>query len=252
MMKTMLGLGGSARARGAAENAARSDALRIEAFRNIARPSQTKIGRPNTRPKRGRRMRISVRLCWRSLGRLSSSKSRPPAAGRRYRVFDLGAPVAARQMRRDARPAPVLGPLDEPRSDRVQRHIARRRHQMLLVHRRRAEPRLEQMPGHAEPGIDRGRIAPMGLTGRAAKRRFNSIFGVFGKSCSIISAKISDFRLNLPAPRACAPRGMARTTSPLYRAKARGRSASVYAPRATSHIRSGARLHVDQRACWRS
>ena len=97
------------------------------------------------------------------------SAKRPPQRSTSGATLDE-AVVAARQMRRDARPAPVLGPLDEPRSDRVQRHIARRRHQMLLVHRRRAEPRLEQMPGHAEPGIDRGRIAPMGLTERAAKQ----------------------------------------------------------------------------------
>jgi hypothetical protein len=42
--------------------------------------------------------------------------------------------VAAGQMRPHARPRPILGALDEPRPDRIHRDIARRRHQVVLVH----------------------------------------------------------------------------------------------------------------------
>jgi hypothetical protein len=51
----------------------------------------------------------------------------------------------------------------------VQRHIARRRHEMLLVHHDRAEARLEEMARHPEPRIDDRRISPVGLAERPAR-----------------------------------------------------------------------------------
>ena len=71
--------------------------------------------------------------------------------------------VASCEMRADARQRPILRALDEPRPDRVQRHIARR-HQMVLVHDDGAEPRLEQVSGHPEPRIDESAVAPVRLT----------------------------------------------------------------------------------------
>ena len=70
----------------------------------------------------------------------------------------------------NARPAPVFRPFDKPRPHRVHRQVARRRHQVLLVHRDRAEPRLKQVAGHPEACIDRRRVAPMRLAERASER----------------------------------------------------------------------------------
>jgi len=52
-------------------------------------------------------------------------------------------------MRGNARPAPVFRPFDKPRPHGVQSHISRRRHQVLLVDRDRAEPRLAEMASRA-------------------------------------------------------------------------------------------------------
>jgi len=41
-------------------------------------------------------------------------------------------------------------------SHRIERDVARRRHQMVLVHDNRAEARLEQMSSHPRPRIDKG------------------------------------------------------------------------------------------------
>ncbi len=70
---------------------------------------------------------------------------RTSAPGRR-----AGAPRRARRRGRmrcalDARMGPAPRALDQPRGRRVQRDGARRRHQVVLVHRRRAEPPLKQM-----------------------------------------------------------------------------------------------------------
>src|SRR5271165_2515960 len=78
--------------------------------------------------------------------------------------------VPAFAMRPCARPAPVLGPRDEFCPDRVQRHIARRRHQMLLVHGGRTEARLEEMARDPQPRVDDRGIAPMRLAERPSQR----------------------------------------------------------------------------------
>src|SRR5271166_4740172 len=63
-----------------------------------------------------------------------------------------------------------LGPRDESCPDRVQRDIARRRHQMLLVHGGRTEARLEEMARDPQPRVDDRGIAPMRLAERPSQR----------------------------------------------------------------------------------
>jgi hypothetical protein len=55
---------------------------------------------------------------------------------------------------------PVLGALNQPRPHGIERHIAHRIHQMLLVERRRAEPALKQMAGLARAGVDEAGVEP--------------------------------------------------------------------------------------------
>ena len=101
---------------------------------------------------------------------VSMRSAKPAGATLKKRRDGHEAVVAPRQMRANARPAPVFRPFDKPRPHRVHRQVARRRHQVLLVHRDRAEPRLEQMAGHPEAGVDRRRVAPMRLAERAPER----------------------------------------------------------------------------------
>ena len=67
-----------------------------------------------------------------------------------------GATYSSLASRRIVPVIPVFRPFDKPRPHGVQmpqNHIARRRHQALVVHRDRAEPRLEEMAGHPEPRV---------------------------------------------------------------------------------------------------
>ena len=57
-------------------------------------------------------------------------------------------------------PQPFDGVGTQMRSARIERHIARRRHQMLLVERDRAEPALKQMAGLARAGVDEAGVEP--------------------------------------------------------------------------------------------
>jgi hypothetical protein len=77
--------------------------------------------------------------------------------------------VAARKMRPRARPSPVLRSFDKARTHRVQRAIARRRHQVRFVHHDRGEASLKQMARHPQPCVDERRIAPMRLAQRPSE-----------------------------------------------------------------------------------
>ena len=57
-----------------------------------------------------------------------------------------------------ARMRPVLRPRREPRRRRVQRDVAGRVHEMILVERDLAEPALKQMAGLARAGVDEAGI----------------------------------------------------------------------------------------------
>ena len=59
----------------------------------------------------------------------------------------------------------------EPSPHGVQRHIARRVHQMLLVERHRAEPPLKQMSGLARAGVDEAGVEPAPSDRPAPSRR---------------------------------------------------------------------------------
>ena len=67
---------------------------------------------------------------------------------------------------------PVAGAPDPSRGRRIERHGARRRHQMVLVHGDRTEPPLKQAPRLARPRIDkaRGEPAPPGQRERESGR----------------------------------------------------------------------------------
>lgn len=69
-------------------------------------------------------------------------------------------------MRANARPEPVFGARSEFGSNRIERNVARRRHQMRLVHRNRAVARLEQVSADAQPRIDHAGVAPVRLAER--------------------------------------------------------------------------------------
>jgi hypothetical protein len=71
----------------------------------------------------------------------------------------------------------VLRAAGEPRSHRVQRNIARRHHQMVLVHGDGADARLKQASGHAQPRIDESAIAPVPCPRPARGRRPSSASG---------------------------------------------------------------------------
>ena len=64
-------------------------------------------------------------------------------------------------MRVHARPAPVLRPRDEARTNRIQRHVAHRNREMRLVHGDGPKAALPEMPGPPQPRVDRPGIAPM-------------------------------------------------------------------------------------------
>ena len=66
-------------------------------------------------------------------------------------------------------PARCARTLDQSRPSRIERHIARRRHQMLLVHDDGAKARLKQMPGQAQPRIDDAALTPMRFAQGAAE-----------------------------------------------------------------------------------
>jgi len=69
--------------------------------------------------------------------------------------------VFATQMRTRARPPPILRPLHQPRPHRVQRHVAQRSREMLLVHGDGAEPALPEMAAAFAPCLDDAGIASM-------------------------------------------------------------------------------------------
>ena len=112
--------------------------------------------------------------------------SRPPAAltaPRSLRLDKMGAAGATLKERRDAHdavvgPARSAGTLDQRQSPPVRQAAtapdsppgSAPRHQVLLVHRHRAEPRLEQVAGYPEARVDRRRVAPMRLAERAPER----------------------------------------------------------------------------------
>jgi hypothetical protein len=72
---------------------------------------------------------------------------------------------------------PIPGAPDQSRGRRIERHGARRRHQMVIVHGDRTEPPLKQMPRLARPRIDKARVEPMRSgqrereSGRVVRRR---------------------------------------------------------------------------------
>jgi len=68
-----------------------------------------------------------------------------------------------------ARLGPVFRALDQPRPDRIQRDIARRAHQMRLIHRDGTEPPLPQMPGRSRAGIDIAGIVAVHVAERPAQ-----------------------------------------------------------------------------------
>ena len=76
-----------------------------------------------------------------------------------------------REMRGRARMRPLRGARDQAGANRVQREIARRRDQMILIHRARGEAPLEQMAGDARAGVEIRGVAPMRLPDRLAPCR---------------------------------------------------------------------------------
>lgn len=86
--------------------------------------------------------------------------------------------VSTAQMRARARPPPILSTIDQPRPHRVERHIAQRRGEMLLVHGDGAEPALPEMTAALAPRLDDTVIAAVPpAQGRDATRRDRSVRG---------------------------------------------------------------------------
>ena len=77
--------------------------------------------------------------------------------------------IAAGQVRPHARPAPVLRPRHQARPHRIERDVAHRRRQVLLVHHHRAEAALPEMPAALAAGLQNAGVAPVGRRQGAAQ-----------------------------------------------------------------------------------
>jgi len=84
--------------------------------------------------------------------------------------------IPALQMRAGAGMRPVLRLGDQAGSDRIERDIAHRGDQMLLIQGNRAEAPLKQMTGLARPGVHEARIEPV-----RARQRQSEPSGVGGR-----------------------------------------------------------------------
>ena len=82
--------------------------------------------------------------------------------------------VAPAQMRAYARPRPVARPPHQPRPQRIERDIARRRDEMRFVERHGAEAALKQMPGDAQTRVDEAGVPAV----RFAERQRQTIRGI--------------------------------------------------------------------------
>ena len=77
--------------------------------------------------------------------------------------------VTPGEMRPHARPRPVPGTGDQSRPNRIEAHIAHAGQKVILVHRHRTEPPLEQMARPPPSGVDEVGVASMRLAHRPAQ-----------------------------------------------------------------------------------
>src|SRR3954471_13358902 len=84
-----------------------------------------------------------------------------PKRGNRPRFGASAVIVLAAQRGARACPAPILWALDRPRAHGVERHVARRRPEMLLIHDDGAEAALPEMAVRLRPRVNEARIAAM-------------------------------------------------------------------------------------------